>query len=251
MGPRHRCGRRPAPPRGRSSTGLPGSTGDAAAAPPSRCSLASGRRSHHPARHPVQALRRGRDSHRRGEPGQRLPLAALRAGDQRVRRPGRGALRRRRRRGRPSRRARTTMWTPSKSPAASGRTTRSCGVRTGGAAERHRTDTSQSDEPCSSELGGVTPCIVAPGDWSAADFQYRAEHIVTSTMNNSGHNRVASQILILPPTGTAATACSARSAGSRANVRRAPTTARSWRTGWTRSWPPIRGPRCSATGRAG
>lgn len=39
---------------------------------------------------------------------------------------------------------------------------------------------------------------MAPGDWSAADFRYQAEHIVTSKMNNSGHNCVASQILILP-----------------------------------------------------
>ncbi|MFF5932950.1 aldehyde dehydrogenase family protein [Streptomyces sp. NPDC012508] len=69
------------------------------------------------------------------------------------------------------------------------------------AAERRRTDTPLNDKPFSSELGGVTPCIVAPGapgDWSAADFRYQAEHIVTSKMNNSGHNCVASQILILP-----------------------------------------------------
>ncbi|MGW2202432.1 aldehyde dehydrogenase family protein [Streptomyces sp. NPDC001774] len=66
------------------------------------------------------------------------------------------------------------------------------------AAERRRTDTPLNGKPFSSELGGVTPCIVAPGDWSAADFRYQAEHIVTSKMNNSGHNCVASQILILP-----------------------------------------------------
>ncbi|MFG2576296.1 aldehyde dehydrogenase family protein [Streptomyces sp. NPDC048481] len=66
------------------------------------------------------------------------------------------------------------------------------------AAERRRTDTPRNDKPFSSELGGVTPCIVAPGDWSAAAFRYQAEHIVTSKMNNSGHNCVASQILILP-----------------------------------------------------
>ncbi|MEU9860628.1 aldehyde dehydrogenase family protein [Streptomyces sp. NPDC047971] len=64
--------------------------------------------------------------------------------------------------------------------------------------ERRRADTPLNDKPFTSELGGVTPCIVAPGDWSAADFRYQAEHIVTSKMNNSGHNCVASQILVLP-----------------------------------------------------
>lgn len=66
------------------------------------------------------------------------------------------------------------------------------------AAERRRSDTPLNDKPFSTELGGVTPCIVAPGDWSAADYRHQAEHIVTSKMNNSGHNCVASQILILP-----------------------------------------------------
>jgi acyl-CoA reductase-like NAD-dependent aldehyde dehydrogenase len=53
-------------------------------------------------------------------------------------------------------------------------------------------------KPFSSELGGVSPCIVAPGPWSGADFRYQAEHIVTSKINNSGHNCIASQVLIVP-----------------------------------------------------
>lgn len=53
-------------------------------------------------------------------------------------------------------------------------------------------------KPFSSELGGVSPCIVIPGPWSGADFRYQAEHIVTSKMNNSGHNCIASQMLVLP-----------------------------------------------------
>ncbi|MFE3458447.1 aldehyde dehydrogenase family protein [Nocardiopsis aegyptia] len=63
---------------------------------------------------------------------------------------------------------------------------------------RRRDDTPLNTKPFSSELGGVSPCIVAPGRWSAADFRFQAEHIVTSKMNNSGHNCVASQILVLP-----------------------------------------------------
>ncbi|MFE2984916.1 aldehyde dehydrogenase family protein [Streptomyces sp. NPDC059262] len=67
-----------------------------------------------------------------------------------------------------------------------------------GAAERRRADTPVNDKPFTSELGGVSPCIVTPGPWSAADFRFQAEHIVTSKLNNSGHNCVASQILLVP-----------------------------------------------------
>ncbi|MEU1494188.1 aldehyde dehydrogenase family protein [Streptomyces sp. NPDC005776] len=66
------------------------------------------------------------------------------------------------------------------------------------AEERRRTDNPLNGKPFTSELGGVSPCIVAPGPWSAADFRFQAEHIVTSKLNNSGHNCVASQILLLP-----------------------------------------------------
>jgi aldehyde dehydrogenase (NAD(P)+) len=54
------------------------------------------------------------------------------------------------------------------------------------------------DKPIFSELGGVGGTIVLPGPWSDADFQYQAEHVVTQKLHNSGHNCVASQVLILP-----------------------------------------------------
>lgn len=66
------------------------------------------------------------------------------------------------------------------------------------AAQRRREDKPLMDKPFTSELGGVSPCIVVPGEWSAADFRFQAEHIVTSKMNNSGHNCIASQVLVLP-----------------------------------------------------
>jgi acyl-CoA reductase-like NAD-dependent aldehyde dehydrogenase len=66
------------------------------------------------------------------------------------------------------------------------------------AEERRRADTPANGKPFTSELGGVSPCIVTPGPWSAADFRFQAEHIVTSKLNNSGHNCVASQILLVP-----------------------------------------------------
>ncbi|MFI6878836.1 aldehyde dehydrogenase family protein [Streptomyces sp. NPDC050400] len=66
------------------------------------------------------------------------------------------------------------------------------------AERRRRDDTPLTTKPFTSELGGVSPGIVTPGPWSAADFRFQAEHIVTSKMNNSGHNCVASQILVVP-----------------------------------------------------
>jgi acyl-CoA reductase-like NAD-dependent aldehyde dehydrogenase len=66
------------------------------------------------------------------------------------------------------------------------------------ASRRRREDTPLIDKPFTSELGGVSPCIVVPGPWSRADLRFQAEHIVTSKMNNSGHNCIASQVLVLP-----------------------------------------------------
>ncbi|MBL1287542.1 aldehyde dehydrogenase family protein [Streptomyces sp. NPDC057067] len=65
-------------------------------------------------------------------------------------------------------------------------------------AQRRQDDAPLNDRPFTSELGGVSPCIVTPGPWNRADFRHQAEHIVTSKMNNAGHNCVASQILVVP-----------------------------------------------------
>ena len=54
------------------------------------------------------------------------------------------------------------------------------------------------DKPINSELGGVGGTIVLPGPWTGTDFGYQAEHVVTQKLHNSGHNCVASQVLILP-----------------------------------------------------
>ena len=53
-------------------------------------------------------------------------------------------------------------------------------------------------KPISSELGGVGATIVLPGPWAEADFGYQSEHVVTQKLHNSGHNCVASQVLVLP-----------------------------------------------------
>ncbi len=53
------------------------------------------------------------------------------------------------------------------------------------------------DKPITSELGGVSPTIVVPGDWSERDLAYQAEHIVTQKLHNNGYNCIASQVLVL------------------------------------------------------
>lgn len=51
--------------------------------------------------------------------------------------------------------------------------------------------------PITAELGGVSPVIVVPGRWSAADLRFQADHIATMRLNNSGHNCVATQMVVL------------------------------------------------------
>jgi len=51
--------------------------------------------------------------------------------------------------------------------------------------------------PITAELGGVSPIIVVPGEWSAADLRYQAEHVVTMRLHNSGHNCIAGQVVLL------------------------------------------------------
>ncbi|MFC9893157.1 aldehyde dehydrogenase family protein [Nocardia sp. NPDC127579] len=55
----------------------------------------------------------------------------------------------------------------------------------------------QLDKPITSELGGVAPTIVVPGDWSEADLQYQAEHLATQRLHNGGYNCVAAQTVVL------------------------------------------------------
>jgi len=52
-------------------------------------------------------------------------------------------------------------------------------------------------KPITSELGGVSPVIVVPGDWSDADLRFQAEHVATMRLHNSGHNCIAAQAIVL------------------------------------------------------
>lgn len=65
------------------------------------------------------------------------------------------------------------------------------------AAARKAAGTPLLDKPISSELGGVSPTIVLPGRWSAADLRFQAEHIATQRLHNGGYNCVAAQAVIV------------------------------------------------------
>jgi aldehyde dehydrogenase (NAD(P)+) len=49
-----------------------------------------------------------------------------------------------------------------------------------------------------SELGNVTPVIVVPGPWSAADLRFQAAHVATMKLHNAGANCIAAQVLVTP-----------------------------------------------------
>lgn len=69
---------------------------------------------------------------------------------------------------------------------------------TGKDATRHRKEERpQLTTPITAELGGVSPIIVVPGEWSEADLRFQAEHIVTMRLQNCGHNCIAGQVVIL------------------------------------------------------
>ena len=51
--------------------------------------------------------------------------------------------------------------------------------------------------PITGELGGVAPIIVVPGEWTQADLDFQAEHIVTMRLQNSGHNCIAGQVVLV------------------------------------------------------
>jgi aldehyde dehydrogenase (NAD(P)+) len=65
-------------------------------------------------------------------------------------------------------------------------------------ARRKAADEPAIDTPVSSELGGVTPVVVVPGDWSEPDLAFQAEHVATMKMHNGGFNCIGAQVLVLP-----------------------------------------------------
>lgn len=69
---------------------------------------------------------------------------------------------------------------------------------TGDAAVNNRRENRPAlKKPITAELGGVSPIIVVPGEWTAADLTYQAEHVATMRLQNSGHNCIAGQVVIV------------------------------------------------------
>ncbi|MEV7610631.1 aldehyde dehydrogenase family protein [Microbacterium sp. NPDC089320] len=65
------------------------------------------------------------------------------------------------------------------------------------AARRRRENRPLLKKPITAELGGVSPIIIVPGEWTAADLTYQAEHVATMRLQNSGHNCIAGQVVII------------------------------------------------------
>ncbi|MEN2738518.1 aldehyde dehydrogenase family protein [Microbacterium sp. X-17] len=65
------------------------------------------------------------------------------------------------------------------------------------AAGRRAADRPALTTPITAELGGVSPVIVVPGPWRDADLRFQAQHIATMRLNNSGHNCVAGQVVVV------------------------------------------------------
>ncbi|WP_082561724.1 aldehyde dehydrogenase family protein [Microbacterium sp. Root61] len=64
-------------------------------------------------------------------------------------------------------------------------------------ARRKREGRPQLKKPITAELGGVSPIIIVPGVWTDADLKFHAEHVATMRLQNSGHNCIAGQVVIL------------------------------------------------------
>lgn len=65
------------------------------------------------------------------------------------------------------------------------------------AVRRRAADEPALTVPITAELGGVAPVIVVPGPWTDADLRFQAQHIATMRLNNSGHNCIAGQVVIV------------------------------------------------------
>ncbi|MCW3492790.1 aldehyde dehydrogenase family protein [Microbacterium sp. SSM24] len=77
------------------------------------------------------------------------------------------------------------VWGPSSGPGAAATT------------RRRREDRPRLKKPITAELGGVSPIIIVPGEWSDADLVFQAEHVATMRLYNSGHNCIAGQVVLL------------------------------------------------------
>ena len=57
--------------------------------------------------------------------------------------------------------------------------------------------TPKNTRPFTAELGCVTPILVVPGPWSAADMKYQAAHVAGMLSNNGSYNCSAAKVLVV------------------------------------------------------
>jgi acyl-CoA reductase-like NAD-dependent aldehyde dehydrogenase len=63
-------------------------------------------------------------------------------------------------------------------------------------AQRKAAHTPLLTKPMTSELGCVTPILVVPGDWSAADLHFQARQVASMVAHNASFNCVAAKVLV-------------------------------------------------------
>jgi acyl-CoA reductase-like NAD-dependent aldehyde dehydrogenase len=63
-------------------------------------------------------------------------------------------------------------------------------------ARRKAADEPVLDKPVTAELGNVSPVIIVPGRWSAAELLYQADHVATMLVNNAGFNCLAARVIV-------------------------------------------------------
>ncbi len=69
------------------------------------------------------------------------------------------------------------------------------GVGEEGAARKMRGEPRIS-KPVSGELGNVSPVVIVPGQWTAAEIDFQARHVATMITNNAGFNCLTPRIII-------------------------------------------------------
>lgn len=62
---------------------------------------------------------------------------------------------------------------------------------------RKQTGDRRNQKPFTAELGCVSPYLVTPGPWSAAELDYHARQLASALTQNAGHNCAAPQVLLL------------------------------------------------------
>jgi aldehyde dehydrogenase (NAD(P)+) len=65
------------------------------------------------------------------------------------------------------------------------------------AAGRKAAGTPLLGKPITSELGGVSPVIVVPGEWTERELTFQAEHVATQRLHNGGYNCIAAQVVLI------------------------------------------------------